>query len=160
MLLSFWRAVRAAALRDKTNDGYVIDKCASEASRNNEASDKGGKTRNGCRRGRTCWHARENLKLLSSAGNMKRVRRAGKHKLSANSSQQWKTRNSCQEQENLRLMSREQAGKHKIAKSGKQGTVAKCTKKKLFQFINECYLLANRNGKCLKVDPLSSIVSI
>ena len=91
---------------------------------------------------------------------MKRVRRAGKHKLSANSSQQWKTRNGCQEQENLRLMSREQAGKHKIAKSGKQGTDAKCTKKKLFQFINECYLLANRNGKCLKVDPLSSIVSI
>lgn len=63
---------------------------------------------------------------------MKRVRRAGKHKLSANSSQQWKTRNSCQEQENLRLMSREQAGKHKIAKSGKQGTVAKYKKKKHF----------------------------
>lgn len=54
MLLSFWRAVRAAALRDKTNDGYVIDKCASEASRNNEASDKGGKTQNGCKRARTC----------------------------------------------------------------------------------------------------------
>ena len=26
-------------MRDKTNDGYVIDKCASEASRNNEASE-------------------------------------------------------------------------------------------------------------------------
>ena len=157
---SFLGAVRAAALRDKTNDGCVIDKCASEDSRNNEASDKGGKTQNGNKRTRTCWNARENLKLLSSAENMKRVRIAGKHKLGANSSQQWKTRNGCQEQENLRLMSREQAGKHKIAKSGKQGTVAKCTKKKLFQFINECYLLANRNGKCLKVDPLSSIVSI
>ena len=43
MLLSFWRAVRAAALRDKTNDGCVIDKCASEDSRNNEASGGGGK---------------------------------------------------------------------------------------------------------------------
>ena len=73
---------------------------------------------------------------------MKRVRRAGKHKLSANSSQQWKTRNGCQEQENLRLMSREQAAKHKIAKSGKQGTVAKCTKKNFFNLLmNATYLL-------------------
>ena len=47
-------AVRAAALRDKTNDGYVIDKCASEDSRNNEASVEGGKRRNGCKRARTC----------------------------------------------------------------------------------------------------------
>ena len=43
-----------AALRDNTNDGCVINKCASEDSRNNEASDEGGKTRNGCKRGRTC----------------------------------------------------------------------------------------------------------
>jgi len=54
MLLSFLGAVRAAALRDKTNDGCVIDKCASEDSRNNEASDEGGKRRNGCRRSGTC----------------------------------------------------------------------------------------------------------
>ena len=39
MPLSFLGAVRAAALRDKTNDGYVIDKCASEDTRNNEASE-------------------------------------------------------------------------------------------------------------------------
>lgn len=97
---------------------------------------------------------------------MKRVRRAGKHKLSANSCQQWKTRNGCQARENLVESARKPeaavkcAGKHKIAKSGKQGTVAKCKKKPLFSFINDFYLLANRNGECLKVDPLSSIVSV
>lgn len=166
MLLSFLGAVRAAALRDKTNDGCVIDKGASEDSRNNEANNEGGKTRIGCKRGRICWNARENLKPLSSAGNMKRVRRAGKHKLSANSCQQWKTRNGCQARENLVESARKPeaavkcAGKHKIAKSGKQGTVAKCKKKTLFSFINDFYLLANRNGECLKVDPLSSIVSV
>ena len=54
MLLSFLGAVRAAALRDKTNDGCVIDKGASEDSRNNEANNEGGKTRIGCKRGRIC----------------------------------------------------------------------------------------------------------
>lgn len=43
-----------AALRDNTNDGCVMNKCASDDSRNDEASDEGGKTRSGCKRERIC----------------------------------------------------------------------------------------------------------
>lgn len=165
MLLSFLGAVRAAALRDKTNDGCVIDKGASEDSRNNEANNEGGKTRIGCKRGRICWNAGENLKPLSSAGNMKRVRRAGKHKLSANSCQQWKTRNGCQARENLVESARKPEAAVKCAENIKSPKVENKArlpnvKKTLFPFINDFYLLANRNGECLKVDPLSSIVSV
>ena len=65
---------------------------------------------------------------------MKRVRRAGKYKLSANSCQlvpilESKKRLSSAGKLGRKRKKSAQAGKHKIAKSEKQGTVAKCKKK-------------------------------